>query len=126
MCIRDRLRGPGAQPVGKVAMAHRLLSGSLDRAVDVAATLELRGYGQSKRGTKFGKIPSRFDTRFWVTGSILMAAALLSLVFKVGEFVQYPSIEYSPGAATIGLSLLFLIGGLTTWRRGGRRHAGSR
>lgn len=122
----SRLRGPGATPVGRVAMAHRLLSGSLDRAVDVAATLELRGYGQSTRGAKFGKIPSRFDTRFWATGSILMAAALLSLVLKVGEFVEYPSIEYSPGAATAGLSLLFLAGGLVTWRRGGRRHAGNR
>jgi len=122
----SRLRGPGATPVGRVAMAHRLLSGSLDRAVDVAATLELRGYGQSRRGTKFGKIPSRFDTRFWVIGSILMAAALLALIFQVGEFTQYPAVEYSPGPATYGLALLFVTAGFATWRRGGRRHAGNR
>ena len=36
--------GPGAAPVGKASLARRLLAGSLDRAVDVAATLELRGY----------------------------------------------------------------------------------
>ena len=39
-----RLRGPGAAAVGRGALLRRLLAGSLDRAVDVAATLELRGY----------------------------------------------------------------------------------
>lgn len=45
--LRDagRLRGPGAAPLSRAALARRLLAGSLDRAVDVAATLELRGYG---------------------------------------------------------------------------------
>ena len=44
--LRDagRLRGPAAAPLGRATMARRLLAGSLDRAVDVAATLELRGY----------------------------------------------------------------------------------
>ena len=44
--LRDaaQLRGPGAAAVGKGPLARRLLAGSLDRAVDVAATLELRGY----------------------------------------------------------------------------------
>src|SRR5207344_36907 len=35
---------PVAAPVGRASLARRLLAGSLDRAVDVAATLELRGY----------------------------------------------------------------------------------
>ncbi len=44
--LRDAaaLRGPGAAAVGRAPLARRLLAGSLDRAVDVAATLELRGY----------------------------------------------------------------------------------
>ena len=45
-----RLRGPAAAPVGRGAFARRLLAGSLDRSVDVAATLELRGYGLSATG----------------------------------------------------------------------------
>ena len=32
-----------SEPVGRAPLARRLLAGSLDRAVDVAATLELRG-----------------------------------------------------------------------------------
>ena len=115
------LRGPGATPVGKVAMAHRLLSGSLDRAVDVAATLELRGYAQSTGGAKFRKVPSRYDTRFWLVGSILAVAAVTSIVFGVGELVTYPELEYSLSPLSVSLAGLYLVAGFTTWRRGGRR-----
>ncbi|MBK8295358.1 MAG: hypothetical protein IPK93_11570 [Solirubrobacterales bacterium] len=120
------LRGPGATPVGKVAMAHRLLSSSLDRAVDVAATLELRGYAQSTSGTKFRKAPSRYDARFWVAGSILAVAALTSIVVGVGELVTYPELDYSLSPMSVSLAALFLIAGLTTWRSGGRRNAQGR
>ena len=44
------LRGPAAAPVGRAALARRLVAGSLDRAVDVAATLELRGYAHGRAG----------------------------------------------------------------------------
>jgi len=46
-----RLRGPGATPVGRVALAHRLLAGSLDRAVDVAATFDVDTYQRPGRLT---------------------------------------------------------------------------
>ncbi len=43
------LRGPGAAPVGDAALARRLVEGSLDRAIEVAATLELRGHALGMR-----------------------------------------------------------------------------
>ena len=117
------LRGPGATPVGKVAMAHRLLSGSLDRSVDVAATLELRGYAQGTGKTAFARIPSRYDSRFRIAGTVLMVVALASLITGAGEFVQYPRVEYSPDPFSIGIALMFLLGGFVTWRSGGRKNA---
>ena len=113
-------RGPAATPVGRAAMAHRLLAGSLDRAVDVAATLELRGYGMSSGKAKFKPVPSRYDVRFWIAGAILMTAAIAGLVFDAGSFATYPEIQYSPDAASLSLGVLFMFGGLVTWRRGGR------
>ena len=46
--LRDAqaLRGPAAAPATRAALARRLVAGSLDRAVDIAATLELRGYAR--------------------------------------------------------------------------------
>ncbi|MGK2933121.1 MAG: energy-coupling factor transporter transmembrane component T [Solirubrobacterales bacterium] len=120
------LRGPGATPVGRVAMAHRLLSSSLDRAVDVAATLELRGYAQSSPGTKFRKVPSRYDTRFWLIGAVLMVAAVASIVMGVGELVTYPGLVYSLSPLSVALAALYLLAGFTTWRRGGRQNVKSR
>ncbi len=60
--LRDagRLRGPAAAPLGRAALVRRLMAGSLDRAVDVAATLELRGYSlaapDAARGGVLGRL----------------------------------------------------------------------
>jgi energy-coupling factor transport system permease protein len=114
------LRGPGANPVGRGAMAHRLLAGSLDRAVDVAATLELRGYGMDSGSTRFRAVPSRWDRRFWLAGSVLMAIAIVELFLGAGRFETYPEIDYSPGIEVPLVAAAFLLGGLVTWRRGRR------
>ena len=58
------LRGPAAAPVGRAALARRLVAGSLDRAVDVAATLELRGYAHGAPGSARGDRRSRRDRLF--------------------------------------------------------------
>jgi len=53
---------PAAAPLGRAALIRRLLAGSLDRAVDVAATLELRGYSlaapDAARGGVLGRAGS--------------------------------------------------------------------
>ena len=85
----SRLRGPAAAPLGRAALARRLLTGSLDRAVDVAATLELRGYSlQPPRPARSiaafstqgwgrgGNGRSRYDRRFYLTGAVVLAAAI--------------------------------------------------
>jgi energy-coupling factor transport system permease protein len=118
------LRGPAAAPVGRGAMAHRLLAGSLDRAVDVAATLELRGYGMSGESTRFRPVPSRYDRRFWIAGALLMVIALLELLFGSGRFDTYPEISYSIGVEGPLAAASFLLGGFVTWRRGGRGRRG--
>src|SRR6185436_3506913 len=91
--LRDagQLRGPAAAPLGRATMARRLLTGSLDRAVDVAATLELRGYSLERTaprpwrnrlrpafshlwGVKSWSLRSRFDRRFYGTGALVLIA----------------------------------------------------
>lgn len=61
--LRDagRLRGPAAAPLGRAALLRRLLAGSLDRAVDAAATLELRGYSLTRPDTARGGVLGRVD-----------------------------------------------------------------
>ncbi|HMT05024.1 MAG TPA: energy-coupling factor transporter transmembrane component T [Solirubrobacterales bacterium] len=114
------LRGPGATPVGRAAMAHRLLAGSLDRAVDVAATLELRGYGQNPGPVRFRKVPSRYNRRFWLAGTLLSAFAAFELLLGSGRFETYPEIGYSIGYEAPLLAAALVGGGFTTWRGRGK------
>ncbi len=129
--LRDagRLRGPGAAPLGRAALIRRLLAGSLDRAVDVAATLELRGYSLEPsrrrfterlwplRGTRSPGQRSRFDRRFYGTGAAVLIAAIVGKALGADGFDAYPTITVALGPATVVLSVLIVLSGLAPRRR---------
>ncbi len=134
--LRDaaRLRGPGAAPVGRAPLARRLLAGSLDRAVDVAATLELRGYSLAP-SKRFAGRPwrpshpkpftrrSRFDRRFYTVGATVLVAAIAAKALGADDFQAYPVVEVGAASATLVLSALLLLSGLAPLRRKPRRLA---
>jgi energy-coupling factor transport system permease protein len=139
--LRDaaRLRGPGAAPVGKAPLARRLLAGSLDRAVDVAATLELRGYSlrqehqrPSAGATRSGperpekrftsaKRRSRYDCRFYATGAIVLAVAIAGKALGADSFSEYPTTEIGSAATTLAVAAVVALSGLAPLRRVPRR-----
>ncbi len=125
--LRDaaQLRGPGAAPVGKASLARRLLAGSLDRAVDVAATLELRGYSLDAPRAKNRSSRSRYDRRFYATGALVLVVAVSAKALGADAFSEYPSIEVGLDPGTLALSTLLVLSGLAPWRRRPRRVAGS-
>jgi len=117
--LRDasRLRGPGAAPVGRAALARRLLAGSLDRAVDVAATLELRGYSLDAPRAENRRSRSRYDRRFYVIGLAVLAIAIAGKAFGAGAFGEYPATEIGAGVATLVVAAAVALSGLAPWRR---------
>jgi energy-coupling factor transport system permease protein len=118
--LRDasRLRGPGAAPVGKAPLARRLLAGSLDRAVDVAATLELRGYSLDAPRARNRRARSRYDRRFYAVAAIVLVAAIAGKALGADDFQTYPEVEIGFGAATLALSALVALSGLAPLKRG--------
>jgi energy-coupling factor transport system permease protein len=98
------LRGPGAEPVGRAAMARRLVEGSLDRAVDVAATLELRGHSLGMR-PRNRRQPSRDDAPLFAAAAGLVAVAVAARVAGAGGFRTYPLIEMGRGPLTLALCI---------------------
>ncbi len=100
------LRGPGAAPVTRSALARRLVAGSLDRSLDAAATLELRGYALPGRGSA----PLRGTHRG--AGVLFAAAAAISMFAIAGRaggldgFSSYPSLQMDAGAADLAFALL--------------------
>lgn len=133
--LRDaaRLRGPGAADAGWPPLLRRLLAGSFDRAVDVAATLELRGYSAAPGRREGGGLlwprrrrssadRSRFDRRFYLVAAGVLAAAVAGKAAGADDFHTYPAIEIGLGPATLAVSAVAAAAGLAPLRRKPRRH----
>jgi energy-coupling factor transport system permease protein len=98
------LRGPGAAPVGRAALARRLVAGSLDRAVDVAATLELRGYSRGVPRRASRPRVSRHSWRFAVAGLAIAAIGVAARLAGAGSFEAYPGVAVDTDTATLALA----------------------
>jgi len=118
--LRDAaaLRGPGAAAVGKGPLARRLLAGSLDRAVDVAATLELRGYSLDAPRARNRRARSRYDRRFYAVAALVLVTAIAGKFLGADDFQTYPSIEIGLGPATITMAAVVLLSGLAPLSHG--------
>jgi energy-coupling factor transport system permease protein len=99
-----RLRGPAAAPVGRGALARRLVAGALDRSVDVAATLELRGYARGAPRSPGPAQRSRHSLAFAACGLAIAGGALVTRAAGVGGFDAYPTISIDTDATTLAFA----------------------
>jgi energy-coupling factor transport system permease protein len=125
--LRDAatLRGPGAAPVGKAPLARRLLAGSLDRAVDVAATLELRGYSLDAPRARNRRDRSRYDRRFYAVAAIVLVTGIAGKFAGADDFQAYPTVTIGLGPATLAVAAIVTLSGLAPLRRPMKRRAPS-
>jgi energy-coupling factor transport system permease protein len=91
---------PGAR-ASRLAVLHAVTTGALDRATDVAATLEVRGFGVSRRPPRMERPWSRHDVAFAASALALTAIAAGVLAGAWGEFSAYPRLEAPLSAATL-------------------------
>jgi energy-coupling factor transport system permease protein len=96
----------GAPPTGaeRVALLRAVTTGALDRATDVAATLEVRGFAGAARPPRRARPWSRHDTAFLVSAAGLWALAAIAWA----PFEASPRLESgSPvAAATLAAAIL--------------------
>jgi energy-coupling factor transport system permease protein len=100
-------------PPGRLGVARAALAGSLDRAVDVAAALEVRGYSLGGRTARRGRPWSRHDWRVAGAAAVIAVAALVGAALGVGSVEPYPSLEIETGGAEVGLSAVILLAALS-------------
>jgi len=101
---RDALRmGDAARcrprPPARAAVARATLAGALDRAVEVAAALELRGYASAQRPPRYATPWSRHDVRVAVAAAAIAVTAVATRVAGAGGFEAYPTITVASTAA---------------------------
>lgn len=74
-------------------MFQSLLASSLDRAADIAESMESRGYGASKR-TLWRKETQTHGDKFTIAGTIIVFSQILAFaIVGVFDFSFYPKIE---------------------------------
>jgi energy-coupling factor transport system permease protein len=101
---------PDHPPRGRLMVAT--ITRALDRAVDVAASLEVRGYAGARRPARERRPWSRHDLRAGGVAFLLVAVAVAGKLLGLGSVDAYPAVEVASGAGEALLALAFVVGGV--------------
>jgi energy-coupling factor transport system permease protein len=108
-------------PPGRLTVARAALAGALDRAVDVAAALEVRGYSLGGRTARAARPWSRHDWRVAGAAVVIALVAVVGAVVGVGSVEPYPTLEVETGGTEVLMSGLILLAALSPFAGRGAR-----
>lgn len=110
---------PGGAPT-RVQLMRVATTGMLDRALDVAAALEVRGYGAAHRPPRVRRPYSRHDLAFGGAAIAIVALTIAIRVFGLAPFQAYPSLHAPIGSRQMGAAVALLVAALLPFvdRRG--------
>jgi energy-coupling factor transport system permease protein len=110
---RTRPGGAARGTRGRIALLSAVVGGSLDRAMDVAATLEVRGFAVSRRTRRRDRgatVPlSRHDLAFVASGAGVLALALAGRLAGIADFSAYPRISMTLDGGTLALCVAIAV-----------------
>ncbi len=109
---RTRPEDPARGVRGRVALLSAIVGGSLERAMEVAATLELRGFAVAAEGRprprrssdrRMRRPWSRHDLAFLCSTFAVIALALAGRLSGAASFEAYPLVKMQLDAGTFAL-----------------------
>jgi energy-coupling factor transport system permease protein len=107
---RCRADGGGEGAGARVAVLRAVAGNALDRALDVAATLEVRGYGSARRGgAGFGGPWSRHDRAFLASAIAIAALTVASRVVPLAAYETYPELHGAPVGEAVMVALAYAV-----------------
>jgi energy-coupling factor transport system permease protein len=106
--LADAQRCRPGRPASRVALLRAVTAGVLDRALDVAAALEVRGYGAAQRPGRSRAPYSRHDLAFGGAALALLALAIVAKAAGLEPFAAYPTLRAParPGELVIACALV--------------------
>jgi len=127
--IRDARRLADAQrcradrPPTRLQLMRASTSGMLDRALDVAAALEVRGYGAARRPPRARPPYSRHDVAFLASAAAVLVLAVGARLADLTPFSAYPALHVPVHAGELGLAAALVVCALLPFadRRGVER-----
>jgi energy-coupling factor transport system permease protein len=121
--LADAQRCRPGRPPSRVQLLRAATAGVLDRALDVAAALEVRGYGAARRPARGagGRRPwSRHDYAFAASAMGIVALAIAAQAAGLARFDSDPTLHVPLGAGGLAVAVGLLVVGLAPFadRRG--------
>ena len=122
--LADAQRCRPGRPPSRAALMRAATSNLLDRALDVAAALEVRGYATARRPHRGGAWRqarwSRHDLGFAASAVAVLALSVGGRVSGLLGFSAYPTLSVATGLDVVALSVAVLICALAPFadRRG--------
>jgi len=98
---RTRPGGPPRGARGRLGLLRAVIAGSLDRAMDVAATLEVRGFATASRAPRAPRPFSRHDLAFLASAVAILALAVFTRLAGLARFDAYPELHAPVDAGTL-------------------------
>lgn len=113
---------PGGAP-GRLALMRATTAGVLDRALDVAAALEVRGYGsrpESRRRRVRRRPRSRHDIGFGLSAVAVLAVVIAARAGGLAPFHAYPALAAPAGTNVLACACALMLAALAPFadRRG--------
>ena len=99
---------PGRSPT-RVQLMRVATTGMLDRALDVAAALEVRGYGAARRPAHAHQPYSRHDFAFAAAAAAIVLLTLATRVFGLAPFRAYPSLHAPSDLSSVAIAAALLM-----------------
>jgi energy-coupling factor transport system permease protein len=108
--LHEAQRCLAGDPAPRRAVVRAVAAGALDRAVDVAATLEVRGYGTARKPPRGRPRPwSRHDVAFAASALALAAVCVAAHAAGWEGFQAYPSFVAPVAAEQLALGAALAV-----------------
>ncbi len=98
---------PG-ESASRVQLLRAATAAILDRALDVAAALEVRGYGAMRRPPRYREPYSRHDLAFLASATALLLLAIVARVADLAPFAAYPTLRAPLPAGEVAVAAALL------------------
>ncbi len=93
----------------RLAVLRAVTAGALDRATDVAATLEVRGYATAGPSRAAGRPWSRHDGWFAASAAALVGLVVAAKLGGVADFEAFPALAAPLGGLEIALAVALVV-----------------
>ncbi len=106
--LADAQRCRPGRPPSRYDLMRAATAGALDRALDVASALEVRGYGAARRPPRYRRPWSRHDLAFSLAAGAIAAIAVVARVSGWATLQAYPALRVPVGAPEVAVSVALI------------------